>query len=325
VNTPRIRVAVLDDWQEVAASSADWAALLGRAEVVFFHTPFTGEDDAAHQLRDFDVVMAMRERTPFPASLVGRLPKLRLFSLTGVRAAAVDMSALRARGVTITGTEGGGTGTATAELALALMLTAVRHLPLADAAMRRGGFQRGVPLGEEMAGKTLGVIGLGKLGGMMARYGVALGMNVLAWSQNLKAETAAAAGATLVDKATLLERSDVISLHLVLSARSRGILAAEDLARMRQGALLVNTSRGPLVDEPALLAALTAGRIRVALDVYDREPLPPDHPLRGLPNTVLSPHLGYGTAATFQDFYRQSVENVLAFLDGSPIRVLHAA
>ena len=319
------RVAVLDDWQGVAEESADWTALRARAEVVVFHHAFADEDDAARHLTGFDVVMAMRERTAFPASLVRRLPALRLFSQTGARARTVDVAALRAQGVTVTATRGSGPGTATAELALGLMLGALRHLPRADATVRAGGFQDGVPAGEEAHGKTLGVIGLGHLGTAMARYGQALGMTVAAWSQNLTAERAAEVGVAFLPKEELLAGSDVVSLHLVLSERTRGIIGAGDIARMRPGALLVNTSRGPLVDEAALVAALEAGRIRAALDVYDREPLPPGHPLLTAPNTVLSPHLGYCTVATYRDFYRQGIENVLAFLDGRPIRVLDGA
>lgn len=316
------KIAVLDDWQDIAPASADWSALRARGEVVFFNYAFADEEDAARKLHDFDIVMAMRERTAFPASLVRRLPRLRLFSLTGARAASVDMGALWAQGVTVTRTAGGGTGTATSELALGLMLAALRHLPLADATTRAGAFQRGVPPGEEAHGKTLGVIGLGNLGRRMAQYGLALGMRVLAWSQNLTPERAAESSVTYVPKDALLAQADVVTLHLVLSDRTRGMIGADEIARMREGALLINTSRGPLVDEAALVAALRAGRIRAALDVYDREPLPPGHPLLTTPNTVLSPHLGYGTVATFRDFYRQSVENVLAFLDGKPIRVV---
>lgn len=318
------RVAVIDDWQGVAEQSADWTQLRARAEVVIFRDAFADEDAAAQQLADFDVVMAMRERTAFPASLVRRLGKLRLFSLTGARARSVDMDALRAQGVTITTTKGGGTGTATAELALTLMLSALRHLPRADAAIRAGGFQGGVPAGEEASGKTLGLVGLGHLGRMMARYGQVLGMSVIAWSQNLTVEKAAESGVAYRTKDALLAESDVVSLHLVLSDRTRGIIGANDLARMRPGTLLINTSRGPLVNEAALVAALHAGRIRAALDVYDREPLPAGHPLRTAPNTVLTPHLGYCSAATFRDFYHESVENVLAFLDGKRLRVLEA-
>jgi phosphoglycerate dehydrogenase-like enzyme len=316
------KIAVLDDWQGIAERSADWRALAARAEIRFFRDQPDGEDALAARLREFEVLMAMRERTAFPASLVRRLPRLRLFSLTGHRAATVDMAALRAQGVTITFTEGGGSGTATAELALGLMLAGARNIARADASMRRGRFQTDVAPGYELAGRTLGIIGLGKLGRLMARYAAALDMKLLAWSRNLTRDAAAAAGARWVDKETLLGESDVVSLHLVLSARTRGLIGAAELALLKPGALLINTSRGPLVDESALIAALEDGRIHAALDVYEHEPLPGDHPFRRLSNTVLTPHLGYGTTATFQDFYRQSIENVLAFLDGAPIRVL---
>lgn len=316
------KIAVLDDWQNVARSSADWAPLERRAELVFFHDAFASEDDAAHQLADCDVVMAMRERTAFPASLVRRLPKLKLFSLTGKRAGSVDMQALVARGVTITTTSGGDTGAATAELALLLMLAAARNLPRADASIRAGGFQAGVPPGFELEGRTLGLIGLGRLGQRMGRYAKAIGMEVIAWSQNLSPSAALERGATYVPFDDLLARADVVSIHLVLSPRSRGLIGAPQLARMKPGAILVNTSRGPIVDEAALIEALRANRIVAALDVYDREPLPADHPFRTLPNTVLTPHLGYVTQSAMRDFYVQSVENVLAFLDGNPIRVM---
>jgi phosphoglycerate dehydrogenase-like enzyme len=316
------KIAVLDDWQGVARTSADWSALEAKAEVAFFHEAFADEEDAARRLADFDVVMAMRERTAFPATLVRRLPKLRLFSLTGKRASSVDMQALQAQGVTITTTSGGDTGAGTAELALLLMLAAARNLPRADASIRAGRFQEGVPPGTELEGKCLGLIGLGRLGRRMARYGAALGMEVIAWSQNLTPAAALEAGASHVPLDELLGRADVVSLHLVLSPRSRGLIGAAQLARMKPGAILVNTSRGPLVDEAALIEALGAGRITAALDVYDREPLRPDHPFRTMPNTVLTPHLGYVTRSAMQDFYQQSVENVLAFLAGHPIRVV---
>ena len=319
-----IRVAVLDDWQRVAEASADWAPLRARAEVAFFHDAFSGEDDAAARLQPFDVLMAMRERTAFPASLVAQLPKLRMFSMTGGRAASSDFAAMRARGVVVTGTSGGGTGSATSELALALMLAAARNIPQADAAVRRGGFQAGVAPGYELKGRVLGLLGLGKLGRAMAGFGRALGMTSVAWSPNLTPERAAEGGAEAVTKEALFERSDVVSIHLVLSAATRGIVGAAELGRMKPGALLINTSRGPLVDEAALLSALDARRIAAALDVFDQEPLPAGHPLRTAPNTVLTPHLGYGSQATFRDFYRESVENVLAFLDGRPIREIPA-
>jgi phosphoglycerate dehydrogenase-like enzyme len=319
-----IRVAVLDDWQGVAPGSADWTVLKARADVVFFAAPFASEDEVAAKLADFDIVMAMRERTPFPASLVRRLPKLRLFNMTGARAATIDSAALAAQGVTVCYTGGGDSGEATAELALGLMLAAARDIPGGDAAIRAGRFQEGVRVGRVLAGKTLGVIGLGRLGALMAGYGTALGMTVIAWSQNLTAERAQAAGAALVSKEELLSRADVVSIHLVLSPRSRGIIGAAELARMKPGAILVNTSRGPLVDAASLLAAVQSGRVIAALDVYDREPPAADDPLRCAPNTTLTPHLGYGSRETFARFHEMSIENVLAFLDGTPIRVLQA-
>ena len=317
-----MRVAVLDDWQGVARQAADWSALERRAELVFFIEPFANEDEAARRLADFDILMVMRERTPFPESLIARLPRLKLFAMTGRRGGSLDLAALQRRGITICYADAADSGEATAELTLGLMLAAARAIPSGDAAIRAGGFQAGVPAGFQLAGKTLGIIGLGRLGARLARYAAALEMKVLAWSQNLTAETAEAAGARLVSKAQLLADSDVVSLHLVLSARTRGIIGAAELAAMRQGAVLINTSRGPLVDEAALVEAVQAGRIIAALDVYDREPLPADHPLRHLSNAVLTPHLGYGTIETFRSFYRQGIENVLAFLDGAPIRML---
>ena len=316
------KVAVLDDWQGVARQSADWALLEARGEVVFFKEAFADEDAAATALSDFDIILTMRERTPLPDSLIARLPELRMVGITGARNASLDLGACTERGIVVSHTTmKRGAPAATAELALGLLIAAARGIPAGDAAIRRGGFQDGVPVGIGLAGKTLGVIGLGRLGGHMARFGSALGMTVLAWSQNLTHETAAAGGTTYATKADLLARSDAISLHLVLSSRSRGIIGRDDLALMKPGAILINTSRGPLVDEHALMEAVTAGRIVAALDVFDREPLPADHPLRQAPNTILTPHIGYGVAETWAEFYPQSVENALAFLDGTPIRV----
>jgi phosphoglycerate dehydrogenase-like enzyme len=317
-------VAVLDDWQGVARSSADWSGLQARAEVVFFAEAFADEEDAVRRLADFEIVLSMRERTPLPGSLINRLPKLRMLGMTGARNASLDTAACTARGVVVCHTVAGSGSTndsATAELALGLMIGAARGLAAGDANIRAGGFQMGVPVGIGLAGKTLGLIGLGRLGGHMARYGNTLNMKVIGWSQNLTAEKAAAAGATMVSKQELLSTADVVSIHLVLSPRTRGLIGAADLALMKQGAILVNTSRGPIVDEAALLAAVTAGRIIAALDVFDREPLPPDDPLRSAPNTVLTPHLGYCVRETWEQFYPQSVENALAFLDGKPVRV----
>jgi phosphoglycerate dehydrogenase-like enzyme len=322
------KVAVLDDWQGVARGSADWSRLEARAEVVFFADAFADENDAAQKLADFEIVLSMRERTPLPGSLINRLPKLRMLGMTGARNASLDTEACTARGVAVCNTVAAGGSTndsATAELALGLMIAAARGLPTGDANIRAGKFQMGVPVGIGLNGKTLGVIGVGRLGGHMARYGNALGMKVIGWSQNLTAEKAAAAGASMVSKQELLAAADVVSIHLVLSPRSRGLIGAADLALMKHGAILVNTSRGPIVDEAALLDAVRAGRIVAALDVFDREPLPVGHPLRSAPNTVLSPHLGYCVQETWDQFYPQSIENALAFLDGKPVRVTNPA
>jgi phosphoglycerate dehydrogenase-like enzyme len=316
------RVAVLDDWQGVARGAANWTPLTSRADVVFFSDAFADQDDAAGKLADFDIVLSMRERTPLPGTLINRLPKLRMLGITGARNLSLDTPACTARGVVVCNTQGGGfADSATAELALGLLIAAARGSMVGDAAIRAGGFQRGVPVGIGLAGKTLGLVGLGRLGGYMATYAKALRMNVIAWSQNLTAARAAEVGAALVSKDELMATADAISIHMVLSDRSRGLVGKADIARMKPGAILVNTSRGPIVDEAAMLDALHAGRIIAALDVYDREPLPLDHPLRKAPNTVLSPHLGYCVQETWDNFYPQMIENALGFMDGKPVRV----
>jgi phosphoglycerate dehydrogenase-like enzyme len=319
------KIAVLDDWQRVARASADWAPLAARAEVIFFEAPFADEDDAARGLAEFEIILATRERTPFPPSLVARLPRLKMFGLTGSRAALIDIAGMLARGITVCYTGGGPSGSSTAELALGLMLAAARHIPAGDRAVRAGRFQEGTEPGHLLDGKTIGLIGLGRIGSRMAAYCGALGMQVLAWSQNLTADMARAAGATRTVKEELLARADVVSLHLVLSERTRGVLGAADLACMKPGAILVNTARAPLVDEAALVDAVLSGRIVAALDVFHREPLPADHPLARAPNAVLTPHFGYGVTEVYREYYQQGVENALAFLDAKPIRVLQAA
>jgi len=317
-----MRIAVTDDWQRVARDCADWAPLEARAEVRFFTDPFPSEDAAAAALAPFDAILVTRERTPFPRSLVERLPNLRMFGLTGIRAGKIDLAHLQARGVTVCFTDGGPGVESTAEIALGLMLAAARRIPEGDASARAGRFQQGTPRGHVLAGKTLGLVGVGKIGARMARYGQALDMEVLAWSPNLTPERAAAAGASYRDKDALFAAADVVSLHLVLSPRTRHVVAAADLARMKPGAILVNTSRSGLVDEAALVDAARAGRIVAALDVFEREPLPADDPLLTCPHTVLTPHLGYSVMEVYREFYRQSVENALAWLDGRPCRVL---
>jgi phosphoglycerate dehydrogenase-like enzyme len=312
------RVAILDDYQDVARRLADWKSL--PAEVVVFRDHLSDESKVAARLADFDVVVAMRERTPFPRSLFERLPRLRLLVTTGMRNASIDLRAAADRGVVVSGTAG--LPSPTAELTWALILALVRHVPREDRATREGRWQE--TLGTTLKGRTLGVLGLGQLGSRVARVGKAFEMDVIAWSQNLTAERAAAVGATLAgSRDELLARADVVTIHLVLSDRTRGLVGARELGLMRPTAYLVNTSRGPIVDEDALIATLRAGKIAGAgLDVYDEEPLPADHPLRRLPNTVITPHLGYVTEETYQIFYSQALEDIRAFLAGAPVRAL---
>lgn len=319
-----INVAVLDDWQAIAAVSADWSDLRARAHVTFHATAFADEDAAVAALTDCDILLTMRERTALPASFINRLPRLKMLGITGMRNATLDVAACTARGVRVCNTTAyPASQSAPAQLALGLLLSVAHAIPAGDASIRAGRFQEGIPAGMTLCGKTLGVMGLGRLGTCMARYGHALGMEVLAWSENLTRDGAAAAGAELVTKDQLLARSDAISVHLVLSERSRHTIGAAELARMKPGAILINTSRGPLVDEEALIGALQEGRIFAGLDVYDREPLPAQDRMRRVPNTVLTPHVGYCVAETMRHFYSQSVENAVAFIDGAPIRVIN--
>jgi phosphoglycerate dehydrogenase-like enzyme len=318
------RIAVLDDWQNVAVSLADWSGVTPVAELVFFREAFADEDAAAVALAEFDAVVAMRERTPFPASLIARLPRLKLLSFTGGRNAAVDIPACTAHGVLVCHTTGMPMTHGTAELAWSLLMAAARQIPFGDAEIRHGRFQENLRPGIELAGLTLGLIGLGKIGSRMARYGAAFGMNVIAWSPNLTDATATAAGAIRVEKSELLGRADAISLHLVLSERSRHTLTEADLALVKPGAILVNTSRAGLIDQAALLEAARAGRLTAALDVFSHEPLPANDPWRTAPNTVLSPHLGYVTHGNMTALYRESIDNLTAWLAGAPIRALRA-
>ena len=313
------RIAILDDWQHVAAASADWSGLAPD----ILSDPFPTEHAAAAILAPYSILIPMRERTPFPATLIARLPTLRLIALTGQRSPSLDIAACTAQGVLVCNTGGERSSIGTAELTLGLILAAARRIAEGDAAIRGGRFQDGVGVGPVLDGRTLGIVGLGKIGARVAGYGRALGMRVLAWSRSLTAETAAAQGAERVDLPELLAGSDVVSLHVPLSPASRGLIGAAEIARMRPGAILVNTSRGPLIDQAALLEALHAGRIRAGLDVFDIEPLPAAHPLRIAPNTVLTPHVGYGSTDTFAQFYGESVENITAYLRGAPIRMMN--
>jgi len=317
------RIAILDDWQNRAESLADWSAVRAGAELVFFQDAFADEDEAAAKLADFDAVVAMRERTPFPERLLARLPRLKLLSFTGARNAAIDIPGCTQHGVRVCFTTGKPATFATAELALGLILAAARQIALGDAEIRAGRFQQNTTPGIELMGKTLGVIGLGKLGGRLARFGNAIGMNVIAWSQNLTDEAAAEAGATRVSKDELLAQADVVSLHLVLSDRSRNTLGAAELAKLKDGAIVVNTSRAGLIDQAALLAEVNKRRIVAALDVYAQEPLAANDPWRTAPNTVLTPHLGYVTQGNMAGLYTESAENLAAWLAGAPIRTLN--
>jgi len=313
------RVALLDDYQGVALRMADWKSLPAGTDVVAFPDHLADEGALAARLVDFDVIMAMRERTPFTRSLLERLPKLRLLITAGMRNASIDMKAAADRGVTVCGTAG--LPYPTAELAWGLILGLMRRIPSEDRATREGHWQ--VSLGLGLNGKTLGVLGLGTLGSRVARVGRAFEMDVLAWSANLTGERAAEVGATLVPKDELLARSDIVSIHLVLGDRTRALIGARELGLMKRSAYLVNTSRGPIVDEAALIRALREGTIAGAgLDVFDTEPLPKDHPFRSLPNTVIAPHLGYVTEETYRIFYGQALEDVQAYLRGEPVRVL---
>jgi phosphoglycerate dehydrogenase-like enzyme len=314
-----LRIAILDDYQRAALASADFSALAERAEIVAFADHLAEPDAVADRLAEFDVVIAMRERTPFPADLLARLPRLKLLITTGMANASFDVAAARRQGVTVCGT--GGSGSATAELIWALIMAGARHIPAEDAAVRAGGWQE--HLGRELAGSTLGIIGLGKLGQRIAGYARAFEMNLVAWSTNLTAETAAEHGAELVGKQELFERADIATIHLKLSDRSRGLIGAAELAALGPRGYLVNTSRGPIVDEAALITALRDTTIAgAALDVFDVEPLPADHPLRTLPNTVLTPHIGFVSEQAYAVFYSHAVADVLAWLAGAPIREL---
>ena len=314
-----IHCAVLDDYQRAASGFADWHSLAGRVEVRFLHDRLPDEDAVVAAVGDCEVLVAMRERTPFTRSLLERLPKLKLLVTTGPRNAAIDLKATRDLGIKVCGT--GGFGPGTAELTWALILGFARSIHLENANMRRG-----VPwqttVGMDIHGRTLGVLGLGKLGGQVAAIGRAFGMKVIAWSQNLTAEACAAAG---VEHAGSLDRlmaeSDVLTIHTILSQRTRGIIGDAQLRLMKPTALLVNTSRGPIVNEAALLSALREKRIRgAALDVFDVEPLPVDHPLRTLDNVLITPHLGYVSEASYRIYFNDVVADIAAWLDGKPLR-----
>ena len=314
------RVAVLDDYQEVALEMADWGILPSDVDVEVFRDHLSDQDAVVECLKDFEIIVAMRERTPFPRTLLERLPKLKLLVTTGMRNASIDMEAASDLGIMVCGT--GGLSYPTAELTWGLILALLRQIPKEDRATRAGHWQ--VSMGAGLRDKVLGVMGLGNLGSQVATVGKAFGMSVIAWSQNLTKERAIQFGATLVGKDDLFSGSDIVTIHVVLSDRTTGLVGARELDLMKPSAYLINTSRGPIVDEEALVHALQKGTIAGAgLDVSDPEPLSLDHPLRRLENTVITPHMGYVTTETYEGFYGDAVEDIRAFLSGEAVRVLN--
>ena len=315
-----MKIAVLDDYQDVARQMADWSALPQGAEIEVFHDHLAEEDQLVERLQDFQAVIGMRERTAFPRSVLSRLPELRLLITTGGRNASYDIEAATELGIVACGT--GGAGEGPTELTWGIIIGLLRKIPQEDRLTRAGHWQTSIGVG--LKGKTLGLIGLGHIGGLMARVGNAFDMNVIAWSQNLTAERAAECHAALVDKDTLLRDSDIVSIHLRLSARTLGLIGERELGLMKPTAYLVNISRGPIVDEAALIDSLQKGTIAgAALDTFDVEPLPKDHPFLQLDNTVIAPHLGYVTEEGYRAFYSGAIEDVRAYSAGEPVRVIN--
>lgn len=314
------KVALLDDYQQVALQYADWDSLSPECSVTVFSDHLTDEEAIVDRLLDFDIVMALRERTPFRRALLERLPNLKMIASAGMRNAAIDLDAATELGIIVCGTEG--SSRATMELTWGLILGLLRRIPLEHGETRAGNWQRTLGIG--LDGKTIGIIGLGNIGSQMAEVARAFHMNIIAWSQNLTQERAEANGATLVPINELLEKSDIVTIHTRLSDRTRGLLGRHELALMKPTAYLVNSSRGPIVDEDALVEALKSGAIAGAgLDVFDEEPLPPRHPLLTLDNVLLTPHLGYVTQETYLVFYGQTLENIRSYMDGNPQRVMN--
>lgn len=314
------KLAIIDDYECAALESADWSSVQGDIEISVFHDHLDDEDAVAERLQPFDIVSLMRERTPFPASLLARLPNLELLVTSGMRNASVDLEAARSRGIAVTGTPI--LPYPAAEHTWALIIALAKRLGADDQAMRAGRWGEAPTVG--LHGKTLGVIGLGRLGPRVAGFGQAFGMNVVAWSLNLTRERCDEVGVKFVSREELFSTSDFVTVHLTLGERSRGLIGAADFALMKPTAYFINTSRGPIVDEAALVDALQRNAIAGAgLDVYDVEPLPTDHPLRGFPNTVLTPHTGYVTKENFELFFTTTVTNIRAWLDGEPVNVLN--
>jgi phosphoglycerate dehydrogenase-like enzyme len=315
-----VRCAILDDYQNIVLKIADWSAVRGDVDIKVFNQHLGGADSVVAALKDFEIVVAMRERTGFPRAVIEALPKLKLLITTGMRNASIDTEAAKARGVTVCGT--GSFGSPTSGIAIGLMLELTRHIGYENARLHAGAPWQ-TTIGPDLEGLTLGILGLGKLGSRTAAIGKAFGMKVIAWSQNLTAEKCAAAGVGYVSKDDLFGQSDFICIHVVLSARSRGLVGAAEFGLMKPSAFLINTSRGPIVDEAAMLAALREKRIGGAgLDVFDIEPLPLDHPLRKMDNVVLTPHLGYVSEQNYRAYFADVVGDIRGFLDGKPVRVM---
>ena len=306
-----IRVAILDDYQNVALKMADWSPLAGRAAITVFNDHLSNLDEVVERLLPFDAVCVMRERTPLPRSVIERLPQLKLIASTGPRNAAIDVQAAAERGIVVAHTRYD--ARPAIEMTWALILASARQVALENAHLRAGGWQ--LTMGDSLHGKTLGVLGLGNIGSEVARIGLAFGMEVIAWSQNLMADKAQACGARLVSKEELFHSADILTIHLVLSQRTKGLVGAAELQAMKPSARLINTSRGPIVDEPALIAVLRERRIAgAALDVFDIEPLPADHPFRLLDNVLSTPHIGYVAIDLYRIFYGDTVKNLTRWL-----------
>jgi D-3-phosphoglycerate dehydrogenase len=316
----RYRCAILDDYQKVALSVADWSKVSGDLDIKVFNAHLGGADKVIAALEPFDIVCAMRERTAFPRGVIEKLPQLKLLITTGLRNASIDTAAAKKRGIIVCGTPA--VGSPTSGIAIGLMLELTRRIGYENARMKAG-----VPwqttIGMDLEGLTLGVLGLGKLGTRTARIAEAFGMKVIAWSQNLKPEKCKEIGVGYVGKEDLFRQSDIITIHVVLSQRTRGLIGAKELGLMKPTAYIVNTSRGPIIEEAALLSVLRENKIAGAgLDVFDVEPLPVDHPLRSMDNVVLTPHLGYVSIQNYRAYFAGVVEDIRAFLDGKPVRVI---
>jgi phosphoglycerate dehydrogenase-like enzyme len=315
-----IRAAILDDYQNVAKSMADWSPIAKDLEITVFNEPFADQQAAIKALQNFQVVVGMRERTPFPRAVIEALPELKLLITTGAKNNSFDVKAAVERGVTVCGT--GAVGSPTVGIAFGLMLELTRRIGFENAGLKRGERWQ-VTIGRDLEGMTLGIVGLGKLGQRVAQVGEAFGMKVAAWSQNLTPEKAAEAGAAYATREELFANSDIVTIHYQLGPRSRGLITAEDIARMKSSAYLINTARAPIVDQAALLKALQEKKIAGAgLDVFEVEPLPLDHPYRKLDNVVLTPHLGYVSEQNYKKYFPDIVEDIRGWLDGKPVRVI---